>query len=121
MGGRTRADREQAGAQVISARLPTALAEELLAEATRRNIKPSGLIRQAVHSFLHGRPGHIAGISASCTGPMRLVTHLDQYRTENINPVVGPAEPPQVTGVGLPYPVTAATPPAPAATEATAP
>ena len=89
------------GTQVISARLPTALAEELLAEATRRNVKPSDLIRQAVDSFLHARPDHIAGISAYSTGSVRVVVYLDQYRTENLNPVVEPAEPPRAVGVGL--------------------
>lgn len=89
------------GTQVISARLPTALAEDLLAEAARRNVKPSDLIRRAVDSFLHARPDRIAGISANSTGSVRVVVYLDQYRTENLNPVVEPAEPPQAVGVGL--------------------
>ncbi len=55
------------GTQVVSARLPVALAQQLLTEAGRRGIKPSELVREAMEEFLNrgllhesvtGFPGH---------------------------------------------------------------
>jgi len=55
------------GTQVISARLPVALAQQLLDEAGRRGVKPSDLVREAMEGFLSqdalpesvtGFPGH---------------------------------------------------------------
>lgn len=55
------------GTQVISARLPVALAQQLLSEAGRRGVKPSDLVREAMEEFLSpdastesvtGFPGH---------------------------------------------------------------
>lgn len=55
------------GTQVISARLPVALAQQLLSEAERRGVKPSDLVREAMEEFLSqdalpesvtGFPGH---------------------------------------------------------------
>ncbi len=40
------------GTQVISARLPVALAQQLLNEAGRRGVKPSDLVREAMEQFL---------------------------------------------------------------------
>jgi hypothetical protein len=80
------------GTQVVSARLPTALAEELLDQASQRGIRPSELVRQAVESYLRGGWGRVAGISAQSTGSLRVVTWLSDYRTENPNLVVTPTE-----------------------------
>src|SRR5262245_54569990 len=41
----TRIESRPTGTQVVSARLPTVLAEELLAEAARRDLKLSDLVR----------------------------------------------------------------------------
>ncbi len=85
------------GSQVISARLPTALAEELLSEAGRRGVRPSELVREAVESMLHGRRGAVAGLVANSGGTLRVAV-LSDYRTENLNLVV---EPPEVVAIGL--------------------
>ena len=85
--------RYQQAAQVISAILPTALAEALLSEAERRALRPSDLIRQAVDAFLHAQTGGVAGISANSSGAMRVaVLFMDHCRTENRNPVVEPTD-----------------------------
>lgn len=85
------------GNQVISARLPTALAEELLSEADRRGVRPSELVREAVESMLHDRPGIVADLVANSGGTLRVAV-LSDYRTENRNLVV---EPPEVVAIGL--------------------
>jgi len=85
------------GNQVISARLPTALAEKLLSEAGRRGVRPSELVREAVEALLHDRPGGVAGMIAN-TGGTLSVAVLSDYRTENRNLVV---EPPEVVAIGL--------------------
>ncbi len=78
------------GTQVISARLPAVLAEELLDDASRRGIRPSELVRQAVEAYLRAGSPRVAGISAQSTGTLRVVTPLGNYRTENANPVTLP-------------------------------
>ena len=52
------------GTQVISARLPTMLAEDLLAEASDRGIRPSELVRQAVEAYMRSGARRVASISA---------------------------------------------------------
>lgn len=49
-------ERRPSGMQVISARLPTPLAEQLFTEAERRGVKLSELIREAVAQFLGKHP-----------------------------------------------------------------
>jgi hypothetical protein len=92
------------GNQVISARLPTALAEELLSEAARRGVRPSELVRQAVEAFLRAAPGGVADISVYSVGMLRVFQPPEgqQSRTENYNlDFEVPAEPPQVIAVGF--------------------
>jgi hypothetical protein len=86
------------GTQVISARLPTVLAEELLDDASRRGVRPSELVRQAVEAYLRGRSPGAVGISAQSTGMLRVITPLGDYRTENSNLVVLPTEHLEATG-----------------------
>jgi len=90
------------GNQVISARLPTALAEELLSEAGRRGVRPSELVREAVETFMHHQPGSVADMNANSAGTLRVAV-LSDYRTENLNLVVEPPEiePPEIVAVGL--------------------
>jgi hypothetical protein len=76
------------GTQVISARLPSALAEDLLAEAARRGARPSELVRQAVEKWLSGRAAGVADIRAYAGQNMRMVTPSPESRTENFNLVV---------------------------------
>jgi hypothetical protein len=76
------------GSQVISARLPTALAEQVLAEAVRRGAKPSEVVREAIEIWLHAKPGSVAEISAYAGQNMRVITPSVQGRTENFNLVV---------------------------------
>lgn len=94
-----------AGTQVISARLPAALAEELLAEAAARSMRPSELVRQAVEGLLsHPRP--VAGVSVSAGIRVRIFTPLPQQaRTENCNLVVTTAaDPGRIGAVAVPLP-----------------
>jgi len=89
------------GSQVISARLPAHLANELLSEAARQGLRPSELVRIAVEALLLARPAGVAGISAHGEGRLR-VDLPGQYETENLNPVVEiPTEPPGIVAVGL--------------------
>jgi hypothetical protein len=76
------------GSQVISARLPTALAEQVLAEAARRGAKPSEVVREAIEIWLHAKPGGVVEISAYAGQNMRVITPSVQGRTENFNLVV---------------------------------
>jgi len=76
------------GSQVISARLPTALAEQVLAEAGRRGVKPSEVVREAIEIWLRATPGGVAEISAYAGQNMRVITPSTQRRTENFNLVV---------------------------------
>ena len=76
------------GMQVISARLPTALAEQLLAEAANRDVRLSDLVRQAVESFLLTETRGVAEIVAYPGTSMRVLTPLPEQRTENFNLVV---------------------------------
>ena len=76
------------GSQVISARLPTALAEKVLTEAARRGAKPSEVVREAIESWLRSTPGGVAEISAYAGQNMRIITPYVQGRTENFNLVV---------------------------------
>jgi hypothetical protein len=83
------------GTQVISARLPTVLAEELLSEAVRRGARPSELVRQAVEALLRAEPAGVADISAYAGTNMRVITPLPEHRTENFNLVVQVATDPE--------------------------
>lgn len=76
------------GSQVISARLPTALAERVLAEAVRRGAKPSEVVREAIEVWLRALPGGVTEISAYAGQNMRVITPSAQGRTENFNLVV---------------------------------
>ena len=77
------------GSQVISARLPTSLAEQVLAEAARRGAKPSEVVREAIEIWLRAVPGGMAEISAYAGQNMRILTPSVQGKTENFNLVVG--------------------------------
>lgn len=76
------------GSQVISARLPTALAEQVLAEAARREAKPSEVVREAIGIWLRAIPGGVAEIRAYAGQNMRVITPSMEGRTENFNLVV---------------------------------
>jgi hypothetical protein len=91
------------GSQVISARLPTVLAEELLAEAASRGVRPSELVRQAVEALLRDQPRPLAGLIVHGAGKVRIFSVLDAElsETENLNEVVEtPTEPELITVVG---------------------
>jgi hypothetical protein len=76
------------GTQVISARLPSALAEALLAEAQRLRVRPSELVREAVERRLMAKPSGIVDIRASAGQNMRIVSPTPQSSSENFNLVV---------------------------------
>ncbi len=78
------------GTQVISARLPTVLAEGLLAEANRRGIRPSELVRQAVEAYMRRGTCRVASVSAQTTGLLSVSTPLQARPTANPNLVVTP-------------------------------
>jgi hypothetical protein len=75
------------GTQVISARLPSVLAEDLLAQAARRGVRLSELVREAVEKWL-SKPAGVTDIRAYVGQNMRIVTPTPQSRTENFNLVV---------------------------------
>lgn len=90
------------GTQVISARLPAGLAEQLLAEARRRGVKASELVRQAVEAFMSVPANGVFGLSANTQGTVRLSGGMTQLQTENLNLVVNiPTEPPEIVAIGL--------------------
>ena len=76
------------GTQVISARLPTVLAERLLSEASSRGIRPSELVRQAVEEFIRSGGCRLASVSAQGTGNMSVASQLEAHPTRNPNLVV---------------------------------
>jgi hypothetical protein len=76
------------GTQVISARVPSALAEDLLAEAQRLRVRPSEVVREAVEMWLKAKPSGIVDIRASAGQNMRVVTPTGEGRSENFNLVV---------------------------------
>lgn len=75
------------GTQVISARLPTALAEELLAEASRRKVRPSELVRAAVDAYLHNASAPVIHLVAHGSPNVKVNPPSDDS-TENLNLVV---------------------------------
>jgi len=90
-------DTKPSGSQVISARLPTALADELLIEAERRGVKPSELVRDAVQKLLHKQVtafGGITVVGVTASPLLTVKTPVSTPRAENSNPVVGPEEAP---------------------------
>jgi hypothetical protein len=99
----TNIESRPSGTQVISARLPTALAEELLAEAARRNLKLSDLVREAVERMLHAEAG-LAVVTTS--NNVRVLTPVFPFRTENPNLVLTD-EPSRPAALGLERPAAA--------------
>lgn len=81
-------ERRPSGTQVISARLPTAIAEALLAEAARRGVRPSELVRDAVDAYLHAAPGQVVDIVAFGGRNMRVSSVRFGSPTRNVNLVV---------------------------------
>lgn len=78
------------GSQVISARLPSALAERLLSVAASRGVRPSELVRDAIEMWLRSSPGSVVDIKAHAGNNMRVLTPpWSPDRTENYNLVVG--------------------------------
>jgi hypothetical protein len=73
------------GTQVISARLPSVLAEALLAEAQRLRVRPSELVREAVERWLTAKPSGMLDIRASAGQNMRIVAPTSESRSENFN------------------------------------
>jgi hypothetical protein len=76
------------GTQVISARLPTGLAEELLTEASRRKVRPSELVRAAVDAYLHDAPGAVIDLLARGSANVTISLPRRDGSTENLNLVV---------------------------------
>jgi hypothetical protein len=85
-----RIESRSSGTQVVSARLPSQLAEALLAAAEHRNIRPSEAVREAVEKWLRCGLTGVIGISASAGQNMRVITPAADSRTENFNLVVQP-------------------------------
>jgi len=89
-------ERRPRGTQVVSARLPVELAQELLAEAARRGSKPSELVREAVEQYF--RKGGIESVTAYAGQRIRLFQQFASYETEN--PVVTDP-PPNLVALGI--------------------
>jgi hypothetical protein len=85
-----RIESRPSGTQVVSARLPSQLAEELLAVADHRNMRLSEAVREAVEKWLRCASTGVFGISASAGQNMRVMTPATDSRTENFNLVVQP-------------------------------
>jgi hypothetical protein len=88
------------GTQVISTRLPSDLAEALLAEAERRQMRPSELVRHAIEAYMRPQSG-VAGLTANSQGALRLPPEIDGNPTENANPVVEIPTEPLLIAIGL--------------------
>jgi hypothetical protein len=88
------------GMQVLSTRVPAALAQELQVEAARQGVRPSELLRRAVEGLLSH--GSVATELNPTTGnQMRVTTDLPKYTTENANLVVEiPTEPAYLVALG---------------------
>lgn len=76
------------GTQVVSARLPSSLAEQLLAVAAARGVKPSELVRDAVQSWLRQAAGVVVDINAFAGYNMQVFGPLKLSATQNVNEVV---------------------------------
>jgi hypothetical protein len=70
------------GMQVISARLPTGLAERTLAVATAEGVRPSEVVRRALAAFLGPSQAHV---SVTASSRIRFLTPLGSVLTENPN------------------------------------
>lgn len=70
------------GMQVISARLPTALAERTLAVATAEGVRPSEVVRRALAAFL--APPQ-AQVSVTASSRIRILSPLGSVLTGNLN------------------------------------
>lgn len=72
------------GTQVVSARLPTATAEQLLAIAAARGVKPSELVRDAVQAWLRRSTDVTVDINAfggynmQVFGPLTITKNANQ-------------------------------------------
>jgi predicted DNA-binding protein len=74
-------ERRPRGTQVVSARLPVDLAQQVLAEASRRGAKPSELVREAIeHYFRRDRTGSVTAYAGQ---RVRLWQQFASYETEN--------------------------------------
>lgn len=90
-------ERRPRGTQVVSARLPVALAQQLLSEAARRGIKPSDLVREAMDEHLNQPYRETGSITAFAGQRMQLHQLFVSYATEN--PIVT-EEPPNFVALG---------------------
>jgi len=98
----TRIESRPTGTQVISARLPTDLAEELLTEAARRGLRPSELVREAVERMLQSEAG-LAALTTFNDGRVRVLTRVSPARTENPNLILTD-EPSKLVALGFERP-----------------
>lgn len=90
------------GTQVISARIPTPLAEQFFAEAARRRMKVSDLVREALDLLLSPRGVGRASVNATASILVRVDASTKGYRTANPNLVVDiETEPPRHDALGF--------------------
>lgn len=103
-GDRTDQDGKVSASQVISVRLPVALADEISELAARRGLRSSDLVKVAVEEYM--RNSGVAAYRASADF-MRLAPQFGSTEaSENSNPVERPADieadyPPDLVSLGL--------------------
>lgn len=86
-------DRRPTGSAVVSVRLPRALADLLFAEAARRGVKPSEVVRAAVERHLDG----VAPALVNAYGYR--VTIVSPVMYDTVNPLVSASDLPPVLTV----------------------
>ncbi|HVF05210.1 MAG TPA: hypothetical protein VNA20_10240 [Frankiaceae bacterium] len=84
-------ERRPSGNQVLSARIPTALADRVFAEAARRNVKASEIVRVAVESYFS--PPVFAVVKVQVGPRVRMFLTTAAYDTENPVVTVGDIPP----------------------------
>ena len=84
-------ERRPTGNQVLSARIPTALAERVLAEAARRNVRASEIVRAAIEEYFS--PPVFLVVNVQAGARFRVFRTATAYDTGNPVVTVGDLPP----------------------------
>lgn len=90
-------ERRPSGTQVVSARLPSGLAHVLLAEAARRGLRPSEIVREAVEHYLNPPVWKVIRLQPG----ERVRFFLTTVAYDTTNPVVTSGDLPRLQNVAV--------------------